>query len=457
VRRILSDGALEALPLAPAAAIPDAASARTSRLRDRLRALGVHRERTRTEPAAAGPPPTWVEEEDDRPLEAQVGGTVRETPHGTFLYVERRIPLEERHGRYLLADALEHHVALRAHEQGPSGPARLDPADAVFLDTETTGLAGGTGTVAFLIGAGRVEGDGFVVRQYCMRDFPEEAALLHALLEDVGDAPLVTFNGRSFDWPLLVTRLRLHRMDAAPRAHLDLLPPARRIWADSLPSRTLGTLEAHVLGLVRENDLPGWRIPQAYFDYLRTGSGGLVAHAFRHNELDVVSMLALLGCVGAILAAPTRRGRATPRDYMGTARLLLDMGRTKQARHCLETGIDRSLGPEEIPLRRLLGHLCRRARDYDEALAHWSHVARTSPDFDLEAFEEVAKLHEHRRRDFATALAWVEEALGQVTPGSRPEASLRHREARLRRRLEASRDAPGSSPRPRAGDRPTPA
>lgn len=385
--------------------------------------------------------------EPGTPLRDLVGGQERETPLGRFLFLERHYALAAEHGRIPLADGLAHPVPLRPHERAPGEAAALDAlptlaADrAVFIDTETTGLAGGTGTVAFLVGTGHVDGERFVVRQYCMRDYPEEGALLHALREDVGEAPLVSFNGRCFDWPLLVTRFRMHHMDPAPRAHLDLLPPSRRIWARTLHSHSLAALERYVLALERGEDLPGWRIPSAYFDYLRTGHADLVARAFRHNEIDVVSMLALFAQVGQTLADPVRRV-SSPGDQLGTARLLLDLGQPELARDCLRAGIDAGDEAEGVPLKRLLGKLCRRAGEDDEALAHWKSVAVSGPGFDPEAYEQVAKIYEHRLKQFDDALEWTQAALDRAAPGGSVEAALKHRAARLRRRL--ARDASAS-------------
>ncbi len=429
IHRILSDGA-SATP-APAPETP-----RRTGVRARLKALGL--DRPNAQPLAPPPAdPPWIRAAlgDERPLEEQVGGHLRETPLGSFVEVERRYPSDARHGCVRLGDAYGASVPLRGGERGPDALPRLGASEAVFLDTETTGLAGGTGTVAFLIGTGRLVGETFVVRQYCMRDFPEEAAVLHALRDDIGDAPLVTFNGRSFDWPLLLTRFRLHRMDAPARAHLDLLPPARRLWSHSLASHTLSRLEQDVLGLQREQDLPGWRIPRAYFDYMVDGRAGLVAGAFKHNEIDVVSMLALMGRIADILDDPTGREGTNAQDQLGTARFLVDLGQTAKAKHCLEQEVQRAPNGEALPLLRALGHLCRRQGAYDESLDHWVRLARTAPAFDAEAFEQAAKLNEHRRRDYAEALRWTAEALARVPKGTRMEEAFLHREARLRRRM----------------------
>lgn len=378
------------------------------------------------------------------PLETLVEAHERTTEHGSFLEVERRIPLSAKHGGIVLGAALERAVPLRIHERGPCRRTVLDARDAVFIDTETTGLAGGTGTVAFLVGAGWIEDDAFVVRQYFMRDYPDEGALLGALDEDIGDRPLVSFNGRSFDWPLLTTRWQMHRTKQPRRAHLDLLPSARRLWSTTLHSHSLAVLERHVLHLERGEDLPGYMIPAAWFDFLRSGWGGTIAQAFRHNEIDVVSMLTLFARVGSILEDPIDAVDAAE-DRPGTAKLLMDLGQEDRARHCLEAGLG-ALDPagapfDDRPLRRLLGHLCRRAGDHDEALTHWRAVADASH-FDEEAYEHVAKIFEHRLKDDAGALEWTEAALEHLVEGTRGYEAFAHRAARLRRRLVAREDTP---------------
>jgi len=389
--------------------------------------------------AAPGP------RDDPTSLEALVGAEVRETEYGSFLQVERRIPLTANHGAIELQRALDHPVPLRHHERGPCERTVLTARDAVFIDTETTGLSGGTGTVAFLVGAGWVDGDVFVVRQYFMRDYPDEDALLRTLADDLGDRPLVSFNGRSFDWPLLRTRWQMHRHKATERAHHDLLTASRRLWCSTLHSHSLGVLERHVLGLERGEDLPGYLIPGAWFDYLRSGWGGTIAQAFRHNEIDVVSMLALFARVGAILDDPID-GVDAPGDRLGTARLLLDLGEPEQARRCLEVGLgappeDGTAPFDERPLRRLLGHLCRRDEAYEEALAHWRVLAEGEA-FDEEAHEQVAKFYEHRLKNHAAALQWTGAALEHLVEGTRAYEAFAHRAARLQRRMQRGAGSP---------------
>jgi uncharacterized protein YprB with RNaseH-like and TPR domain len=442
LRRVLGDGALPAgaapLERARGARPPDPAreaerEALRERLRQRLASLRVAAPRAPAASLVPAPPTPAVE--DRRALEDQVGGEVLEGARGTYLRVERRYPLESVHGRVVLAEALAHPVRLRARDRGPDGARTLRLADAVFLDTETTGLAGGTGTVAFLIGTGQVEGDDFVVRQLALRDYPEEAAVLEALHAALGDRPLVTFNGRAFDWPLLLTRFSLQRLKVRERAHLDLLPQARRLWSGSLPSAALSMLERHVLGLVREEDLPGSEVPAAWFRWLRTGEGGLLARAFRHNETDVVSMLALLARIGAVLDGETASLIASPRDHLGTARLLLEHGDVERARRCLEAGLALAEGVDAGPLLHLKAHLARRSGDAEGALRAWKAALTLAPDRDVFAHVEAAKLLEHRLGRPEEALGMTTQALERAPAGTPAHADLLRRAERLRRRL----------------------
>ncbi len=442
LRRVLGDGALPtgAPPLTrgpqPRALTPERAAQRES-LREtlRLRLASLNVAAPRAPARALDPAPSAPAAEDRRPLVELVGGRVESGPRGDYLRVERRYPLESLHGRVVLAEALAHPVRLRARDRGPSSARTLDLGEAVFLDTETTGLSGGTGTVAFLVGTGRVVGDDFVVRQHALRDYPDEPAVLAALAEELGDRPLVSFNGRAFDWPLLVTRFSLQRIKVRERAHLDLLPQARRLWAGSLPSHALSMLERHVLGLTRADDLPGAEVPAAWFRYLRTGEGGLVARAFQHNETDVVSMLALLARIGAVLDGATASLIASPRDHLGTARLLLEHGDAERARRCLEAGLALAEGADAGPLLHLKAHLARRAGEGEAALEAWLAAIELAPEHDLVAHVEAAKLLEHRLGRPAEALTLTEAALARAPAGGLAHGDLQRRAARLRRRL----------------------
>ncbi len=186
--------------------------------------------------------------------------------------------------------------------------SEFPPQSFAFIDTETTGLSGGTGTYAFLIGAGRFEGDAFHLAQFFIRDPSEEPAHLAALEEFLAPCDaLVTFNGKAFDIPLLNTRYIAQgwRPPFKESAHVDLLHLARRLWRDRLPSRTLGNLEVQILGATRtDEDVPGWMIPSLYFDFLRSGEAQPLKSVFYHNAVDVVSMAALFNHMAGLLADP---------------------------------------------------------------------------------------------------------------------------------------------------------
>lgn len=315
----------------------------------------------------------------------------------------------------------------------------------VFLDTETTGLAGGTGTYVFLVGLGRLTGGAFRITQYFLPDLDAEPAFLAAVRAEVeGARELVTYNGRTFDLPLLETRYLLQRAPwwGPGIPHRDLYPLARALWRGRAPDCRLTTLEAAVLALDRGDDLPAWAVPQLYFRYLRTRDRWLLPRLFLHNRWDLVALAGLRARAEALLAGP--RPGHDPREYLGAARWLerADPGRSAAFyRAALE-------GPLPEPLRLLacwrLGRLCRRQGRPEEALRLWGSLA-AHPAAPLGLLVDLAKLREHVARDFAGALEAARRALGRVEPEVAPELrelareALRHRIRRLERRLARAR------------------
>jgi uncharacterized protein YprB with RNaseH-like and TPR domain len=407
---------------------------------ERLVAVAAARSRTRV-PARPRAPA----------LEELIHGRRVENERGEFFVIDWDLPLESFHGGVPLSRFRALDPASVGVLSGDAGLQGFDLARAAFLDTETTGLAGGTGTAAFLIGLGYVDEDRFRVRQYFMRDYHEEAALLRGLADDlVRFRHIVTFNGRTFDVPLLEARYRLNR-DRFPLSdvlHLDLLPPARRLWKLRLVSCRLQALEADLLDLRRRADVPGEEIPRIYFDYVRRRDGRALLRVLEHNRVDVVSLAAL-----AVLACQwIEEGRAEdPRDVYSLAQVL-EQARLfdrceGEYRRVLQTD-DRALRVEAL-LR--LARRKRRAGDHVAAADLWAQAASTG---DWRARRALAIYHEHRSRDLGAALAVVEQGLaeldgapdGQVPYGiARVAADLRRR----RHRLLAKR-ARGASTRPGA-------
>ena len=369
------------------------------------------------------------------PAHEVLGGELVETGSGTLLVVRRAYPLTYTHGRHPLASAFAAPLDLLSAVARAETPAR-DPRGLLFLDTETTGLAGGTGTYAFLVGVGRLDGDRFVVAQYFMRDLDEEPALLAALVPLLERATgVVTFNGSGFDLPLLETRFVLARRRwPALLPHLDLLRPARRVFAARCADCRLTTLEREVIGLERLDDVPRASIPALYFDFLRSRRAAPLAPVFDHNRHDILSLVALLGWFGRALAAHDHLGAE---DLAGLGRLWEPVD-LEQALACYRAALAADLaGSAAHGVRLRLARWEKRAARWEAARALWE-VARQRAGFDREPWEELAKLHEHRARDLAAARGVTGEALALARGAAVPErviAALEHRLARLERRL----------------------
>lgn len=310
--------------------------------------------------------------------------------------------------------------------------------EGLFLDTETTGLAGGTGTMAFLIGLGWFDGGRFTIRQIFVRDFAQERAALNHLSEIVGNRRfLVSFNGKAFDVGLLSTRYVMNRLQdpfiAMP--HLDLLHPSRRLIAHRLGNCRLATIEAQVLGLVRHSDIPGSDIPQRYFDWLRRGDARLLKDVFEHNRLDVVSLVALMGYLSGLVEGRRDGIPADERDLLAVARLHIDRQDIPQALYLLSSLLQSSGALLRTDVRKMLSLLHKRAGHWEDALGIWHQMLQDHPG-DLFALIELAKWYEHRAHDHTTALNLVGLALEQVDghSGAADRESLLHRRQRLLRR-----------------------
>lgn len=394
-------------------------------------------------PATAGPPP----------LERLLPGSrLIEATGGTCFVVERVYPAHHRHGLDALADLL----ALVPDE---GARYAIDPRlagasfrDFLFLDTETTGLAG-AGALAFMVGVAFFEPqpvvvdgqaeirDVLVVRQLFLRDPGDEPVML-AYLDELldGKAGLITFNGRSFDVPLLDNRYlmnrRLGRLPAMP--HIDLLPPARRLYRSRLGSCALGALEQSLLGLHRtQDDVPGWLIPSLYLNYLRSGDATELTRVFYHNEMDMLSMVTLAGRIFRQLSA-SRCDEAV--DQVSLGRWQADLGLHELAERTLREALDGDL-PLEIYHQALyrLAALYKATGRRAEAVIAWQQIAFTSAG-DVTAHVELAKHYEWQAGDLPAAGEWTKRALAlldrlPLTPNTRlARAELVHRQQRLERK-----------------------
>lgn len=385
--------------------------------------------------SAPAPPPRAR-----RTIEALLEGAIEETERGQLLVVRRRFPVDHCHGAQpLLAarDAAPQALALLSR----AGAAPAEGRRLLYLDTETTGLAGGTGTYAFLVGVGFFDGEDFEVRQFFMRDLDEEPALLSALETMFRQFDgFVTYNGGGFDLPLLETRFVLgrRRFPGEEIFHVDLLGAARRLWSARLTDCRLGTVEQHALRFVREHDLPGALIPTVYFEYLRRKQPHALPRVFEHNRHDILSLAALTGWVAdAVVRAP--HSDLEPEALAGLGRLL-EASEPERSRACYRMALDAGLSaPSRERLLLRLAQSEKRHERWDEARVLWEAATRAPRIFDPRPWEEIAKVHEHRRRDLEAARLVVVEALDLARRHRAPErvlAAFEHRLDRLARRLE---------------------
>ena len=297
-----------------------------------------------------------------------------------------------------------------------------------FLDTETSGLAGGTGTYAFMVGIARFMDDQFVLRQFFMRDPAEEPAMLEGIAQFLAPAQtLVTFNGKAFDAPLLATRYRLHDIPIPFEGfgHLDLLPLARRLWRDRLESRALKYLEQHILGLSRSSDeVPGYEIPWLYFDYLKSGDARPLAGVFYHNAMDVVAMAALLAHVNDVMQNPYNGRVEHGLDFVALGKLFEDLGHWEEAARLFERGLQLGVGEADFGLAvKRLSILQKKRGDFEEALRLWEDAAVNGH---IYAHIEMAKYYEHKCRDVSTALKWTRSALEHLKQADLPAYVRKH-------------------------------
>ena len=374
-------------------------------------------------------------------IDAVISGAFCATPLGDVFFTEQVYLPEYRHGISPILSTLP--FSLISQWANDSRLAEIPLSRFAFLDTETSGLSGGTGTYAFLVGIARFMDGQLVLRQFFMRDPSEEPAMLEAIAQFLAPAQaLVTFNGKAFDAPLLTTRYRLHRIPIPYEgyAHLDLLPLARRLWRDRLESRALKYLEQHILGMTRSSEeVPGYEIPWLYFDYLKSGDARPLAGVFYHNAMDVVAMAALLAHVNDVMENPYGGHVEHGLDFVALGKLFEDLGRWEEAARLFEQGLELNLTESDFGLAvKRLSILQKRRGDFNEALRLWEAAAANGH---IYAHIEMAKYYEHRCRDVKTALQWTRSALDHVEHDELPAYmrkhwldEIHHRLARLERK-----------------------
>jgi uncharacterized protein len=396
---------------------------------------------------------------------ADIGLSDRVGTGPRYLVIDRQYPAAHCLGHVAVADSLPGPDGLwpraRLLMSGDTGTVAM-PGRLMFFDLETTGLGGGAGTYAFLVGCGWFEGATFRIRQFFLSSYAAE----RGLLEEVADTmaafgTLVTYNGKSFDVPLIDTRFLFHRLTASHGAlpHLDMLHPARRLWRpSSAPQSSPGTgdrpttvscglahVEQAVLGHVRQGDVPGFEIPSRYFHYVRTGDTRPLESVLEHNRLDLLALVVLTATAARLLEAGAA-GARTAREALGLGQLFERAGMLAEARACYTraAGADPAVAPcidVDPPTcaeaLRAYGVLCRRDRQYEQAADAWRRVLalpQCPTHIAQQASEALAVHHEHRVRDLSAARHFARQALTFDVSTTRVRAG-HHRLARIDRKL----------------------
>lgn len=324
-------------------------------------------------------------------------------------------------------------------------PARVSPEDVLFLDTETTGLSGGVGTVAFQIGLGYFTRIGFVVEQFLIHDYPQEGEMLRQLTQRMKRFPIIcTFNGKSFDVPLLRSRLVMNRMtdDCIPQVHADVLYPARRLWKLRLRQCTLGRLENQLLGVEREDDLPGSMVPQAYFQYLKDRDFAPMEKVLEHNRQDIVSLAQLYFELCRLMARPEEL--AEEEDLLSLARMCERSGDLSRATKCYRLC---AKGATRSEAYRAMSVNAKRQGQTDTAIKLCKAMLSHGDD-PVYAYEALAKLYEHQLRQPEEALHYTRQALLMLAEPNlarddgirEKQESLKRRYARLRRKISRAKE-----------------
>jgi uncharacterized protein YprB with RNaseH-like and TPR domain len=404
---------------------PEPPSSAKGELLDDLRAR-IHAVIARS--AERAPPPPRAVDTSDLPF------VTEETPLGPLHVRAVRLGASHRTGRAPVLPARDASAELLALLALDPSLAACDPSRALYLDTETTGLSGGTGTVAFLVGLAYWEppnessGGALVVEQLLVRALGEEAPMLERVASRIRESSmLVTFNGKSFDMPLLRTRFVMARMDAVVEPpHLDLLHLARRLHKPRGVACNLTSIEREILGFERFDDTPSGEVSACYLHFLRTGETRALLGVVEHNAWDVVAMASLVGLYGEPLAG----SQLVADDLVGVARTLRRAGDSALALDVANAAVERGAGPESLRAR---AEIAKARGDRQRALQDFEALAESIDD--ARARLELAKLYEHFVKEPARALAIIE----QGTPEREEQTSKR--KARLRRKIERSPQA----------------
>jgi uncharacterized protein YprB with RNaseH-like and TPR domain len=420
-----------------------------STLRDRLRQ--VVNPAGAQSPSAASPLAPVPVPPAARDLETLLGGAWRDSSPGRSFVVRRRYAPESPYGRFKVG------AFANVLQAGARAASLLGGREAagpfIFFDLETTGLSGGAGTCAFIVGCGWCEADGaFVTEQHLLVEAATERAMLERVAQDLARCgAIVTFNGKSFDAPVVETRYLFHRLlsPCAGRPHVDLLHPSRRFWGGTSEGGcSLVSLESEVLGVRRVGDVPGFEIPARYFQFVRSGDARPLMDVLEHNRLDLLSLAGLtMYLFGLVDAGPEDARHA--QEALALGKVYERAGLADLAEQAYERAIEIAVpgSPSALPRSvrdrvrvealRALAPGARRQRRHDVAAGRWRQLADLPGcprEVAREAMQALAIHHEHRVRDLAAAKIFALRSLEEESETAWGDA-VRHRLARIERKI----------------------
>jgi len=409
-------------------------------LADKLKSLGV-------QSGSKISPPT---KKSKTGIEDVVDGMFVSTNFGEIFQADVVNDKNYAHGEVVFEQA-EISPRLISWAGGPKNAEGIDLSSMLFLDTETTGLAGGTGTLPFMIGAGRFTPDGFITSQIFARDPSEERAQLELLDRMMaGVRSIVTYNGKSFDIPILKTRYIMNGFPSpfTEVVHFDLLPLSRRLWRRRLESRSLKDIETEVIGFARgQMEVPGWEIPVLYFNYLRTGDPTQMAGVFYHNAIDIQSLAALFLYINKIADKPDESSTLPSLDLLSMAVQLEATGEIDKAVSLYDQLLTTEL-PEaySVELHLRYARILKQNGRFDQAVSVLNNGGELK---NIHVLIQMAKVLEHQRRDHTGALEWTEKALNLLETSketlaeatfNQHVAELTKRKKRLLQKIERAAD-----------------
>jgi len=368
-------------------------------------------------------------------------GKLRETEDGPVIEISSRLDYDERHGSFNIRNALDNKFILYEILFNETGSGMPDPEDFVFIDTETTGLSGGSGTMAFQIGIGFLRGNSFIIKQFFCPDFDYESSMLKLLNSEIdGFGNIVTYNGKCYDIPLLENRMILNRIKPrfSSKSHLDMLTASRRLWKNRYGDCSLTAIEKAILNFNRTGDIPGYMIPQAYFDYLHSRHPAAMRLVLAHNRFDILSLAGIFyhGC------GIEPEHIDSPEEQFSMGKIFLNAGEESKAlKSFLKAG---QYGPQSTVYNDsiiFIGAISKRNSEWEQAYNYYTE-ALTNGGNPLVFAIEAAKISEHRFHDYEKALNFSELALQTAVNVSKPQYSvqneiknIRHRKKRLLRKL----------------------